>query len=193
MFRGVARLKVVAEASDIVPLLRLFDDELKRAVFREVAADWRTRVQIEARFGRAGLDVLDAFEKARVVETKWEPVDGAAQKSYRSYYTSFQFSFTVPVQDLADIVGVAVMPQKEFDQIEHELWTLAGSSGVFLKTLSERWSMPLMRLQCLLKRSARLDLRGHTVFRRSDSIAPRGLAPGKPGAPDRDETASRQE
>ncbi|HVL87932.1 MAG TPA: ArsR family transcriptional regulator [Candidatus Thermoplasmatota archaeon] len=162
------RVKVVSDPSDLVPLLRLFDSPLKRAVFRDVAVEWHSAASIAVRHGPSAVEVLEGFEKARIVETKWESVDGAATKFFRSYYASVQLACTVPVQEMGEIIGVASMGRDEFAQAEGEIWQLAAGEGALVRMVSEKLNTPLVRLQCLVKRSRRLDLRGHLIVRRPD-------------------------
>ena len=50
------RIKVINEPADLVSVLRAVDTEVKRNVFKEVAAGWKTVREIEKKFGEEGKD-----------------------------------------------------------------------------------------------------------------------------------------
>jgi predicted DNA-binding ArsR family transcriptional regulator len=159
------RIKVISEATDLVPLLRALDTETKRDVFKEVSSQWCPTSYIARKYGAEGEEALRFFEKTKLVESKFENVGGAPEKVYHSYYGSFHFNTTATVQEIGEILSVAAMPQGEFDVLEDEMLTMVGSEGTSARAVTEKLNINLVRLKALLKRSTRLDLRGHVVLR----------------------------
>ncbi|MHB8585474.1 MAG: ArsR family transcriptional regulator [Thermoplasmatota archaeon] len=159
------RIKVISEPSDLVPILRSFDTDVKRDVFQRLVDGWITPSQIEAQFGPAGIESLRLFEKSKLVETRWEILKPGTtpEKAYHSYYTSFQLNLSSPVGEISEILAIAAMPDAEFSRIEDELVALAGKEGWSARTATEKLGIPLVRLRALLKRSSRLELKGHMV------------------------------
>jgi predicted DNA-binding ArsR family transcriptional regulator len=158
------RIKVISEPTDLVPILRSFDSDVKRDVFHALEG-WITTAQIEAKFGPAGIEALRLFEKSKLVETRWEiPKPGMSpEKAYHSYYTSFQLNLSCPVSEISEILAIAAMSDEKFQKIEDELVALAGTEGWSARTATEKLGIPLVRLRALLKRSSRLELKGHMV------------------------------
>ena len=83
------RIKVVSESTDLVPILRAFDSDVKRDVFARLIDSWLTATAIEKEFAKPGLDALALFEKKKPVETRWESVEGKTEKAVPPPYTAF--------------------------------------------------------------------------------------------------------
>ncbi len=159
------RIKVVSEPTDLVPILRAFDSDTKRDVFKKIIDGWHTTTAIESEFGPEGIEALHFFEKTKVVETRWEPVGGKTDKAYHSYYTSFHINTSCPVQEISEILSVAAMPPEQFAVLETDIIQLVGKEGFSARGITEKLNMPLIRLRALVKRSTSLELKGHLVQR----------------------------
>ena len=157
------RIKVVSESTDFVPILRAFDSEGKRNLFQRLIDGWMTAAQIEKEFGDAGLSALALFEKTKLVETRWEAVDGKTEKAYHSYDTAFHINTSASVQEIAEILSVASMDEASFDKIDLAIAEMVGPEGFSARAIAEKFNMPLIRLKSLLKRSSRLEFKGHLV------------------------------
>ena len=157
------RIKVVSESTDFVPILRAFDSEEKRNLFQRLIDGWMTAPQIEKEFGQTGLAALALFEKTKLVETRWEAVDGKTEKAYHSYYTAFHINTSASVQEIAEILSVASMDEASFDKIDLAIAEMVGPEGFSARAIAEKFNMPLIRLKSLLKRSSRLEFKGHLV------------------------------
>jgi predicted DNA-binding ArsR family transcriptional regulator len=157
------RIKVVSESTDFVPILRAFDSDVKRTLFQRLIDGWLTAAQIGADLGEPGLQALALFEKTKLVETRWESVDGKTEKAYHSYYTAFHINTSCSVQEIAEILAIASMDEAAFDKIDAELAAMVGPEGFSARAIAEKFNMPLIRLKSLLKRSSRLEFKGHVV------------------------------
>ena len=157
------RIKVVSESTDLVPILRAFDSDVKRDVFQRLIDSWLTAPQIEKEFGEPGLEALSLFEKTKLVETRWEVVEGKTEKAYHSYYTAFHINTSCSVQEIAEILTVAAMDEGRFEKIDGELATMVPAEGFSARAIAEKFNMPLIRLKALLKRSSKLEFKGHVV------------------------------
>lgn len=157
------RIKVVSESTDLVPILRAFDSDLKRDVFQRLIDGWLTASQIQKEFGEPGLAALHLFEKTKLVETRWEVVEGKTEKAFHSYYTAFHINTSCSVQEIAEILAIASMEEGQFDKIDQELSGVVGKEGFSARAIAEKFNMPLIRLKSLLKRSSRLEFKGHLV------------------------------
>ena len=157
------RIKVVSESTDFVPILRAFDTDVKRNLFQRLIDGWMTAPQIQKEFGEPGLAALALFEKTKLVETRWEAVDGKTEKAYHSYYTAFHINTSASVQEIAEILSVAGMDEAAFDKIDLAIAEMVGKEGFSARAIAEKFNMPLIRLKSLLKRSSRLEFKGHLV------------------------------
>ncbi|MFP4169414.1 MAG: ArsR family transcriptional regulator [Methanomassiliicoccales archaeon] len=158
------RIKVINEPSELVPMLRAVDTRVKREVLKDVTLEWRTAAEIEESFGPEGRDALTFFEKMKLVETRWQSSDGSRpEKSYHTYYTSFHINASWPVYEISDVLAVAMMPEGEFQEIEERIMDEVGPEGRFAGDVAEQMDMTSTMLRSLVKRSIRLDYRGHRI------------------------------
>ncbi|MBM4249845.1 MAG: hypothetical protein FJ149_10535 [Euryarchaeota archaeon] len=162
------RIKVINDPTELVPILRAVDTKVKREVFREVSEDWRTLKETEAKYGREGREALQFFEKMKLVETKWVSAQSQSEKAYHTYYMSFHINTTCTVKEISEVLSVAVMPDKEFCALEKRILTLVGDTGRFAGDISEQFSMSPIELKSLVKRSVRMEYRGHRIEKISE-------------------------
>ncbi len=159
------RIKVINEPSDLVPILRAVDTLTKKEVFKELSHNWLTAREIEDKYGDEGLEALRLFEKMRLVETKWQAGDGTPVKAYHSFYASLHISASSPVHEISDVLQVAMMPEEEYRTLEDGIYKAVGKEGKFAGDLAEELDMSQVMLKSVIKRSSRLDFRGHRVER----------------------------
>jgi len=158
------RIKVVNEPSELVPMLRAVDTNIKRDVLKEVTLEWRTAKDIEAKFGEEGAQALMFFEKMKLVETRWQSTAGSfPEKAYHTYYTSFHINAQWPVYEISDVLAAAMMPDAEFTKLEKQIYKEAGAAGRFAGDIAEKLGLSSTMLRSLVKRSVRLDYRGHRI------------------------------
>lgn len=160
------RVKVVSDAAELVPLLRAFDSDTKRAVFQALTEDWVTESAIEDAYGEEGLETLGLLENAHLVETRWSPGDGGPQKAYRSFYTAFNLNVQAPAVEIGDFLHMAVMSNEAFDALEEELLALMEDGSVSTRLAQEKLDLSPARLRGLVKRSPTLEIKGHQIVTR---------------------------
>ncbi|HEY5538884.1 MAG TPA: ArsR family transcriptional regulator [Thermoplasmata archaeon] len=160
------RIKVVSEPADLVPILRAVDTELKRDVFKEVLNNWRTAKEIEDKFGKEGAQALQFFEKMKLVETKWQTsATMQPEKAYHAFYSSFHINATAPVHEISDVLYVAMMTDRDYVKIEKVIHDMVGEEGRFAGEIADTLKVSQTMLKSLVKRSTRLDFRGHRILR----------------------------
>lgn len=160
------RIKVVSEPAELVPILRTVDTPVKRDVFKDVTTDWRTAKQIEEKFGSEGVEALKFFEKMKLVETKWQTsAQMQPEKAYHAFYSSFHINATAPVTEISDVLYAAMMQEKEYAKVEKQVYDMVGEEGKFAGDVAEGLGVSQTMLKALVKRSSRLDFRGHRVMR----------------------------
>jgi predicted DNA-binding ArsR family transcriptional regulator len=158
------RIKVINEPTELVPMLRALDSPIKRDVFNAVSQEWCTIKDIESKFGDEGREALEFFEKMKLVETMWQTTDDNTQeKAYHTYYMSFHINTSCPVQEISEILSVAVMPDKEFKKLEESIIAMIGDGGMFAGDVSEQKELTMTMLKSVVKRSIKLEYRGHRV------------------------------
>ncbi len=160
------RVKVVNELSELVPILRAVDTEVKKEVLKDLAIEWRTSEEIKRKFGKEGEIALKLFEKMKLVETKWQSVDDEEPvMTYHTFYTSFHINVTCSVYEISDILVSAVMPEEDYNKIERKIYRLAGKDGKFVGDIADELKFNPTLLKGLVRRSSRLDYRGHRIER----------------------------
>lgn len=160
------RVKVVSDAADLVPLLRAFDSDTKRAVFQALTDDWVTESAIEEDYGEEGLETLGLLENAHLVETRWSPSGDGPEKAYRSFYTAFNLNVQAPAVEIGDLLHMAVMSSERFDALEEELVSLMDDGSVSTRLAREKLDLSAARLRGLVKRSPTLEVKGHQIVTR---------------------------
>ena len=158
------RIKVINEPSELVPMLRSVDTPVKREVLKEVTLEWRTADEIEEKFGREGRDAIIFFEKMKLVEMRWLSKDGNyPQKSYHTYYTSFNINAQWPVYEISDVLTAAMMSEEEYSEIESKILAEVGKDGKFSGDIAETLGLSSTMLKSLVRRSVKMDYRGHRI------------------------------
>ena len=164
------RTKVVNDSTDLVPIIRAFDDKTKKEVFKEIQADWKPQSEIEEKFGKDGSKALEYFDKMKLVETKWttqdEGIDGKPQKKYRSYYSAFNINISCPVNEISEIFTIASLNEDEFARLEKEIFDLLGEDGKFGKMVAQNFGVSNLALKSLVKRSNNFCYKGLKLVRK---------------------------
>lgn len=158
------RIKVINEPSELVPMLRSVDTPVKRDVLKEVTLEWKTADDIEKKFGQEGRDAIVFFEKMKLVETRWLSVNGGyPEKSYHTYYTSFNINAQWPVYEISDVLAAAMMNEDEYSEIESKILSEVGKGGRFSGDVAEALGLSSTMLKSLVRRSVKMDYRGHRI------------------------------
>ena len=163
------RIKVVSEVAELVPILRAVDSDVKNEVFKEVSAGWKSVREIEEKFGAEGSNALRFFEKMKLVETKWQTGPTASpEKAYHAFYSSFHINATAPIQEISDVLHAAMMSEDAYNRIESIIFDMIGPEGKFSGDVADSLKVTQTKLKALVKRSPRLDFRGHRIIRFED-------------------------
>jgi|SRR5574344_68347 predicted DNA-binding ArsR family transcriptional regulator len=158
------RIKVINEPSELVPMLRSVDTPVKRDVLKEVTLEWRTADEIEKKFGPEGRDAIIFFEKMKLVESRWISTNGNyPEKSYHTYYTSFHINAQWPVYEISDVLAAAMMSEEEYAEIEEKILKEVGEDGRFSGDVAEALGLTATMLKSLVRRSVKMDFRGHRI------------------------------
>jgi predicted DNA-binding ArsR family transcriptional regulator len=161
------RIKVVNDPSELVSVFRAVDTELKREVFKEVSASWKTGKEIEEKFGPEGRQAIRLFNKMKLVETRWQqPPEGSQEKpvkAYHTYYSSFHINTSCSVYEISDVLSAAGMLEKDFKKYENKILKMIGDDGMFAGDIAEALKVSSTMLKCLVKRSSKFDFRGHRI------------------------------
>ena len=78
---------------------------------------------------------------------------------------SFHINTSSPILEISDVLSVAIMPDKEFEVIEKNIYDMVGKSGAFVGDIAEQQDISPTMLKSIVKRSIRLEYRGHRVER----------------------------
>jgi predicted DNA-binding ArsR family transcriptional regulator len=163
------RIKVINEPSELVPMLMAMDTQVKRDVFNEISKDWLTLAQIEEKFGEDGKLAMRFFEKMKLVDTMWQTSsDNKQEKAFHTYYMSFHINTSCPVNEISDVLAVAVMTGDNYEELEQKIFDLSSEEGEFAGNILENLQISGIMLKSLVKRSNKLEYRGHRVERIKD-------------------------
>ena len=167
MVAGMHRIKVINDVSDLVPILRAVDSAVKLQLVQRLGESWLTLDDILQEFGREGEKALAFFEKLRLIDTRWVAREGRKQpdKSYHFYYSTINISTTSPLQEISEVLAIAMMPPKEYGKLEEKIFAAVGPDGRFFSDVAEELGMSPTRLKGIVKRSEKLEYRGHRIER----------------------------
>jgi len=164
------RTKVVNDSTDLVPLLRAFDNKVKKEVFTELLQEWKPLSEIIEKYGDEGEEALEYFDKMKLVETKWttpeDGIEGRPQKKYRSYYSAFNINISCPVNEISEIFTVASLNKREFDKLEDDIYNFIGEDGKFGNMVAENFRLSNLALKGLVKRSNKFCYKGLKLSRK---------------------------
>ncbi len=167
MAGAVHRIKVVNDVSDLVPILRAVGSPLRLKVVQRLGEEWLTLEDIDREFGEEGRKALALFEKLRLIDTRWVAREGRKQpdKSYHFYYSTVNINTTSPLAEMSEVLAIATMPPKEYEKLEARIVAVIGDEGRFFSDVAEELKMSTTRLKALVKRSEKLEYRGHRIER----------------------------
>ena len=161
------RIKVVNDVSELVPILRAVDTPVKLKLVQRLADSWLTEADVETEFGSEGAKALNFFEKLKLIDTRWVAREGrrTPDKSYHFYYSTININTTAPLQEVSEILAIASMSPKEYEKLEKRIFEAVGDAGRFFSDVAEELGMTATRLKGLVKRSDKLEYRGHRIER----------------------------
>ncbi len=167
MTAAMHRIKVVNDMSELVPILRAVDTPLKLKLVQRLADNWLTNEDVEREFGKEGTKALAFFEKLKLIDTRWVAREGrkTPDKSYHFYYSTININTTSPLGEVSEILSIASMPNKEYEKLEEKIYQAVGETGRFFSDVAEELGMSPTRLKGLVKRSEKLEYRGHRIER----------------------------
>lgn len=161
------RIKVVNDMSELVPVLRAVDTPVKLKLVQRLAESWLTQEDILREFGKEGVKALAFFEKLKLIDTRWVAREGrrTPDKSYHFYYSTININTTAPLAEVSEILSIASMDQKDYVKFEQKIFDAVGVQGRFFSDVAEELGMTPTRLKGLVKRSDKLEYRGHRIER----------------------------
>jgi predicted DNA-binding ArsR family transcriptional regulator len=162
---AVHRIKVINDVSDLVPILRAVDSPLKLKLVTRLGESWLTVDDVQKEFGPEGVKTLAFFEKLRLIDTRWVAREGRKQpdKSYHFYYSTININTTSPLAEISEVLAIAMMSPKEYAKLEEKIRVAVGPEGRFFSDTAEELGMSPTRLKGLVKRSDKLEYRGHRI------------------------------
>jgi predicted DNA-binding ArsR family transcriptional regulator len=167
MTAAMHRIKVVNDMSELVPILRAVDTPLKLKLVQRLADNWLTNEDVDREFGKEGTKALAFFEKLKLIDTRWVAREGrrTPDKSYHFYYSTININTTSPLGEVSEILSIASMPNKDYEKLEERIYAAVGDTGRFFSDVAEELGMTPTRLKGLVKRSDKLEYRGHRIER----------------------------
>jgi len=158
------RIKVINDPTDLIPVLRALDSDVKQKVFKDVSEKWVTLTEVEKGYGEEGKRALLFFEKMKLVDTMWQAGEGNVQeKAYHSYYMSFHINTSCPIMEISDVLSVAVMSEEDYRSLENKVLEIVGSDGVFAGDVTEKLQLNPTLLKAVVRRSDHLEYKGHRI------------------------------
>lgn len=161
----MSRIKVINDVSELAAILHSCDTKVKKDVFSEISKGWVTEEEIAEKYGKEGLEAIRYFEKIKLVETQWQTTPRGPTKAYHTYYTSVQMNLTIPIIELGDVIYASTLSDKTLKEYEDKILEIIGNNkaGVFIGDLIRELSISQTLLKSIIKRSSKLDIKGHNI------------------------------
>ncbi|HEV2166464.1 MAG TPA: ArsR family transcriptional regulator [Thermoplasmata archaeon] len=161
------RIKVVNDVSELVPILRAVDSPVKLKLVQRLGETWLTEADVDKEFGKEGIKALQFFEKLKLIDTRWVAREGRRQpdKSYHFYYSTININTSAPLAEVSEILSIASMSDKDYLKLEKRIYDAVGDTGRFFSDVAEELEMSPTRLKGLVRRSDKLEYRGHRIER----------------------------
>ncbi|MFA5772392.1 MAG: ArsR family transcriptional regulator [Thermoplasmata archaeon] len=158
------RIKVINEPTELVSIFTALNTKIKKEVFEELSKDWCTIQDVEKKFGAEGKNVLQMLEKMKMLEVHWQcNSDKKSEKTYRSNFSSFYISTACGVDDISGVFDVINTPDDVFMKLEKKIIEMVGDGGKFIGDIIEQCDISLLKLKCVVRRSAHLEIKGQHV------------------------------
>src|SRR2546423_15462200 len=90
------------------------------------------------------------------------------EKTCYAFDSSFHISATAPVPEISDVLHAAMMSEEAYAAVEEKIFEMVGTDGKFSGDVAEALKVTQTKLKALVKRSPRLDFRGHRIIRFED-------------------------
>lgn len=161
-------IRIVNDPVELVPLLMTFNDPSFKKVYELLSKNWMTEEELgsQADAGVVGL-CLEVLKKGNLIEEQWRmPTPGKKpEKEFRATYNKFRANFQCNLQDLSDILYVALSNDESLrssvERVEEEL--RGGNSSI--NDLSRKLGVSAVFIKGLAKRTPQLDVKGQGLVR----------------------------
>jgi len=161
----ISRVKIISESIEIVPLFLSLSGKVERKILAALMKEWCTEDVLVSIHGKEAKSILAFLEKHNLVETMWQPgSDMKRTKVYRAYYNNVHINLACTIEELSLVLRIASMNQKEFDKIDQTICDMVDNKGTYFGDVLEQMkTYSAIELKGIIKRSTRLEYRGHKV------------------------------
>ncbi|MDP7082612.1 MAG: ArsR family transcriptional regulator [Candidatus Poseidoniia archaeon] len=160
---AMKRTKLINDPAELVALFRSVDSPGRRAVLARLAEGWTPTSELQESFGEEAFGAITYFEKFKLVESRWEVLDGKPEKAYRTFYNAFQISTSLNFVEAQELLTVVLMEETVFEALEVKILEMVGEEGCFANDISRELELTSLQLKGLVRRSVKFDYRGHNI------------------------------
>jgi predicted DNA-binding ArsR family transcriptional regulator len=161
-------IRIVNDPVELVPLLMTFNDPSFKKVYELLSKSWMTEEEIQSQADAGSVELcLQVLKKGNLIEEQWRmPVSGKnPEKEFRATYNKFRANFQCNLQDMADILYIALSNDENLrsfvERVEEEL--KSGNSSI--NDLSRKLGVSAVFIKGLAKRTPQLDVKGQGLVR----------------------------
>ncbi|VUT23690.1 MAG: ArsR transcriptional regulator [Candidatus Methanolliviera sp. GoM_oil] len=159
------RVKIVTDASDLVPLIRIFNSKVHKRVFDELLKGWKTKKELEEVVGEDVARSLELLRRGKLIEGRWRtPKNGEIPKmEFETAYPMFQADFQCTLKELGDLINIALIDWEAFRGHELEIMEQVKKGNRSIRDICRELALTPRFLKGVIKRSSILSLRGQRV------------------------------
>ncbi len=161
-------IRIVNDPVELVPLLMTFNDPAKKKVYELLSKSWMTMTELQSQVDEGCVELaLEVLKKGNLIEEQWRmPKPGKKpEKEFRATYNKFRANFQCNLQDLSDILYIALSNDENLrssvERVEDEL--KSGNSSI--NDLSRKMNVSAVFIKGLAKRTPQLDVKGQGLVR----------------------------
>ena len=161
-------IRIVNDPVELVPLLMTFNDPAKKKVYELLSKSWMTVAELQSQVDAGCVELaLEVLKKGNLIEEQWRmPKPGKnPEKEFRATYNKFRANFQCNLQDLSDILYIALSNDENLrssvERVEDEL--KSGNSSI--NDLSRKMNVSAVFIKGLAKRTPQLDVKGQGLVR----------------------------
>ena len=86
-------------------------------------------------------------------------------KCYHFYYSTININTTSPLNEISEVLSIATHAAQGLHEARGRIYDAVGNEGRFFSDVAEELGMSPTRLKGLVKRSDKLEYRGHRIER----------------------------
>ncbi|HZD42606.1 MAG TPA: ArsR family transcriptional regulator [Methanomicrobiales archaeon] len=156
-------IRIVNDPVEIIPLLVCFNNSAYKEIFERLNRNWLTEEELNVQWDPVVVsDCLAILKKGNLIEEQWrmpEPGQKPA-KEFRTTYSRFRANFQCNMNDLADLLHLAVSTDESLRDVVEKIELEIKSGNTSINDLARKFNVSPIFVKGLAKRIPHFDMKG---------------------------------